>query len=63
MYENEVASEASVLFTGFPLDVVEISEKHLHDGSRWNTWIEVTFWIVNVTSVTQRIHRAQDSLK
>ena len=39
---KELASEASVLCTGIPLDVVEISDKHKQDNSRWNAWMENT---------------------
>ena len=39
---KELASEASVLCTGIPLDVVEISGKHKQENSRWNAWMEIT---------------------
>jgi|688.fasta_scaffold355261_1 hypothetical protein len=48
---KDVATEASVLIRGIPLDVVEVSEKYIHECLKWNKWTETTCGALNVNDL------------
>ena len=48
---KDVATEASVMIRGIPLDVVEVSEKHIHECLKWNKWMETTCGALNDNDV------------
>ncbi len=35
------------MIRGTPLDVVEVSEKHIHECLKWNKWMETTCGALN----------------
>jgi hypothetical protein len=44
---KDVATEATLLIRGIPLDVVEVSEKHIHEYLKWNKWMKTTCGALN----------------
>jgi hypothetical protein len=44
---KDVETEATLLIRGIPLDVVEVSEKHIHVYLKWNKWMKTTCGALN----------------